>query len=189
MDNNSRSERTRTAVIQSALTIIARDGPHRLTLDAIAKESGISKGGVMHQFPTKQAVIRALLDHQTQHFEGIYESFMAEQGAEHAHPQLAARINGAREAIAQPNSIALAIMAAMAQEPGLLTTQRDNDAGNLAKIRAETDDPDLATLRWLAALGMTLSHMIGLSPLSDADRDRLFARLLDERRWEGLANH
>ena len=37
MDNASRSERTRKAVLQAALTIIARDGPARLTLDAIAR--------------------------------------------------------------------------------------------------------------------------------------------------------
>ena len=46
MDNPSRSEKTRNAVIQAALAIIARDGPGRLTLDAIARESGISKGGL-----------------------------------------------------------------------------------------------------------------------------------------------
>ena len=57
MENAARSERSRKAAIQAALTIIARDGPGRLTLDAIARESGISKGGVMHQFRTKEAVL------------------------------------------------------------------------------------------------------------------------------------
>jgi len=50
MDNATRSERSRTAAIQAALTIIARDGPGKLTFDAIARESGMSKGGLMHQF-------------------------------------------------------------------------------------------------------------------------------------------
>jgi len=30
--------------------------------------------------------------------------------------------------------------------------------------------------------------MFGMSPLSDADRERLFARLQDNSRWEGLAS-
>jgi AcrR family transcriptional regulator len=64
MDNTSRSERTRNLVIEAARVIIARDGPQRLTLDAIAREAGISKGGLMHQFGNKTAVIRALLENQ-----------------------------------------------------------------------------------------------------------------------------
>ena len=45
MDNATRSERSRNVALDAALVIIARDGPGRLTLDAIARESGLSKGG------------------------------------------------------------------------------------------------------------------------------------------------
>ncbi len=189
MDNNSRSERTRKLVIESALAIIARDGPNRLTLDAIAKEGGISKGGVMHQFPNKEAVLRALLDHQREHFHGTREHYLGEHAAEHSHPQLAGHIAGARQAATESNSVALAIMAAMAQEPGLLASVRERDVDHLAAIRAEAADPDLATLRWEAARGIVLSHLLGMSPLSAEDRERLFARLLDDRQWEAISDH
>lgn len=43
MDNASRSERSRNVALDAALVIIARDGPGRLTLDAIARESGLPK--------------------------------------------------------------------------------------------------------------------------------------------------
>jgi AcrR family transcriptional regulator len=189
MDNNSRSERTRGAVISAALAIIARDGPSRLTLDAIAKEAGISKGGVMHQFPTKEAVLRALLDHQRDYFQGSFARYQQEHGAEHSRPRLAGRIASAREAATQPNSLALAIMAAMAQDPSLLSSVRDGDAVVLEEIRQEGPDPDLATLRWLAARGLVTTALMGMCPLSPEDRDRLFARLLDDGRWDGLADH
>lgn len=186
MDNHSRSERTRSLIIQSALAIVARDGPSRLTLDAIAKESGISKGGVTHQFPNKEAVLRALLDHQTEHFQQSFERYLA-GGDGHAHPQLAAHIAVAREAATQTNSIALALMAAMAQEPGLLSPVRDKDGENLAAIRDEAADPDLATLRWMAARGLVVTALLGMCPLSPEERDRLFDRLLDDKQWERLA--
>lgn len=190
MDNTSRSERTRTLVIQSALAIIARDGPNRLTLDAIAREAGISKGGVMHQFPTKEAVLRALLDHQRDHFRQSTERYLAEHGAEHAHPHLAGHIAGAREAAAESNSVALAIMAAMAQDPSLLSSVLERDRDHLRAIREEARDPDLATLRWEAARGIVITHLLGMSPLTAEDRERLFARLLDEKCWEDLpASH
>jgi AcrR family transcriptional regulator len=69
MDNATRSERSRNAVLEAALAIIARGSPGRLTLDAITRESDISKGGLIHQFRTKEAVLEALLQRQTEHFE------------------------------------------------------------------------------------------------------------------------
>src|SRR6266436_1598840 len=77
MDNVTRSERSRKAALQAALTIIARDGPGRLTLDAIARESGLSKGGLMHQFRTKEGVLKALLERQMAHFEEFSTRYRA----------------------------------------------------------------------------------------------------------------
>lgn len=183
MDNAIRSERTRSAVIQAALAIIARDGPGRLTLDAIARESGISKGGLMHQFRSKEAVLKALLEHQIGHFEDVYRGYMAEHGASRSQPHLAAQLATMREAVAQPNSVAFAIFGAVAQEPGLLSLTREIDAGRIDAIKAEAVDPDLALLRWAAAQGLVLATLFGLSPLSPEERDRLFDRLLDDGQW------
>ena len=187
MDNTSRSERTRTAAIQAALAIIARDGPGRLTLDAISRESGISKGGLMHQFPTKTAVLKALLDHQVAYFEAFSRKYMAEHGAALAHPHLATQIATTRESIAGANPIAFAIIGAMAQEPDLLSITKERSAETIRAIKAEAADPELATLRWAAALGLALTVMFGMSPLGEAERERLFDRLLDDKQWSALA--
>src|SRR5438445_7766724 len=115
MDNTSRSERTRNAAIQAALAIIARDGPGRLTLDAIAQESGISKGGLTHQFRTKEAVLKALLEHQIEYFQDFSRKYLGEHGSSQAEPHLAAQIATLREAIAQPHSVAFALLGAATQ--------------------------------------------------------------------------
>lgn len=187
MDNTIRSERTRSAVIQAALAIIARDGPGRLTLDAIARESGISKGGLMHQFRSKEAVLKALLEHQIGHFEAFYRAYMAEHAASQSQPHLAAQLATMREAVAQPNSVAFAIFGAVAQEPRLLSLTREIDTGRIEAIKAEAIDPDLALLRWAAAQGLVLATLFGLSPLSAEERERLFDRLLDDGQWSALA--
>lgn len=187
MDNTTRSERTRNAVIQAALAIIARDGPGQLTLDAIARESGISKGGLMHQFRSKEAVLKALMEHHVAYFEEFTRSYLAEFGATQAQPHLAAAIATAREALAKPNSVAFAVMGAVAQDPTLLSVPRELDATSVERIKAEAQDPDLATLRWLAARGLTTTAMLGMCPLSEAERARLFDRLADDRQWSPLA--
>jgi AcrR family transcriptional regulator len=187
MDNASRSERSRNATLQAALVIIARDGPGRLTLDAISRESGMSKGAVTHQFHTKEAVLKALLDQQTEYFEEFSRRYLATAGAGRPQPELAAEIAVAREAISKPHSVAFAILGALAKEPNLLADARATSKRKVKAIKAEADDPELALLRWSAARGLILASMFGLCPFSNKEREQLFERLLDDAQWTQLA--
>lgn len=187
MDNATRSERSRAAAIQAALAIIARDGPGRLTLDAIARESGISKGGVMHHFRTKEAVVKALLEHLTERFGQFNQEYLAEIGPDKPGAILEAQIATLRESLATPHSAFFAILGAVAENPGLLSINREAEAEALEAVKAEAADPELAVLRWMAARGLHLTTILGTCPVSAEERDRLFDRLLDDARWSGLS--
>src|SRR5687767_7614478 len=58
----SDSAATRQRLLEAANRIVRRDGGARLTLDAVAAEAGVSKGGVLYHFPNKDALIGAMLD-------------------------------------------------------------------------------------------------------------------------------
>lgn len=187
MDNATRSERSRQAAIQAALAIIARDGPGRLTLDAIARESGISKGGVMHHFRTKESVVTALLEHLTERFGKFTREYLAEIGPDKPGAILEAQIATLRESIDTPHSAFFAILGAVAENPDLLSINREAEAEALEAVKAEAADPDLAVLRWMAARGLHLTTLLGTCPLSTEERDRLFDRLIDDARSPALA--
>lgn len=183
MDNATRSARSRNAVLEAAIAIIARDGPARLTLDAIARESGISKGGLTHQFGTKEAVLKALIERRTEFFDDFARAYRKEKGALLPQPHLAVQIAALREGAATPRSLFLALFGAAAADPGLLSATRESLHGDLATIKAEAPDPDGSILRWVAAWGLNLTTLLGLSPLTQEERDRLFERLLDDDQW------
>ncbi len=44
-------------LLESAAMIAGRDGIASLSLNAVAREAGVSKGGLLHHFPNKQALI------------------------------------------------------------------------------------------------------------------------------------
>lgn len=184
MENAIRSENTRKAVIKAALTIIARDGARRLTLDAIARECGISKGGLMHQFHNKEAVLKALLEHQIEYFAEFRKKH-PQEAVSGPDPVLKTQIAILREATENPNSVAHALIAVIAEEPGLLRQMNEITAQSVAAIKGETADPELAVLRWAAAMGILLSTLMGLNDFTAEDRARLFDRLLDSSRWNG----
>ena len=187
MDNPTRSERSRAAAIQAALTIISRDGPGQLTFDAISRESGISKGGLMHQFQTKGNVLKALLEHRTEYFENFSRDYLAKIGPDHPSAALLVQIATTRESMVQQDSVGHAILAALVEDPTLLSAIRESDAKRIKRVKSEAADPELALLRWEAARGLALTSLLGLCPLSDKERGRLFDRLLDERQWAGCS--
>lgn len=52
---------TSDTIIDAAMTIVRDQGVARLTLDAAAKEAGISKGGVLYHFKSKDDLIRGMV--------------------------------------------------------------------------------------------------------------------------------
>jgi AcrR family transcriptional regulator len=186
MDNATRSARSRSAVLEAAIAIMARDGPGRLTMDAIARESGISKGGVIHQFGTKEAVLKALIERSAENFAEFASAYRREKGAALPQPYLAMQIAALREAATTSRSSLQALLGAAAAEPNLLSTTRNDLIESLETIRAEAPDPDLSILRWVAAWGLNLTTLLGLSPLTQAERDCLFERLLDAKQWTAV---
>ncbi|RKR31591.1 TetR family transcriptional regulator [Paraburkholderia sp. BL17N1] len=188
MDNQTRSEISRRRAIAAAFSILTRDGVGGLTFDSLSRESGISKGGLLHQFRTKQGVLYALLEHQRQQFEQIARSYIAKEGASKAEPNLAAQIAIYRESVNQPHSVARAILAAIIESPTLLDDMKVADAGKMQALQDEAADLDLSLLRYFAASGLAFHSLLGLSPLADSTRNRLFDRLLDEESWQGQAS-
>lgn len=54
----------RAIVLESAARVFGSGGFHGATLSAIASASGISKAGLVHHFPTKEALLMAVLEHR-----------------------------------------------------------------------------------------------------------------------------
>jgi AcrR family transcriptional regulator len=60
----------RHQLLDVAARLCIENGLHALTLDAVAKEAGVSKGGLLHHFPSKQALLEALSNACLEDFEG-----------------------------------------------------------------------------------------------------------------------
>ncbi|TMZ54700.1 TetR/AcrR family transcriptional regulator, partial [Klebsiella pneumoniae] len=52
----------RTSMIEAAERVARRDGPGAVTVEAVIREAGVSRGGLMYHFPSKLDLIRALVE-------------------------------------------------------------------------------------------------------------------------------
>jgi len=65
----TRAEDTRARILHGAEEVVLRDGVAHLTLEAAASEAGISKGGILYHFPTRAALVTAMVERLGSQFD------------------------------------------------------------------------------------------------------------------------
>ncbi|GAA0966890.1 TetR/AcrR family transcriptional regulator [Acrocarpospora macrocephala] len=62
---------TKRRVLDGALDLLRAEGGGSITLDAAAKQVGLTKPGLMYHFPTKDALMLAVVDHVAARWEEL----------------------------------------------------------------------------------------------------------------------
>lgn len=70
---------TRRRLIEAALRVLQKQGLAGLALDAVARDAGVSKGGLLHHFPSKDALIEALLRQLFEDFATRAQHYYAQE--------------------------------------------------------------------------------------------------------------
>src|SRR5215471_19314275 len=73
------TQTTRQQIIHAAFALIRRKGVARLTIEAVAQEAGLSKGGVLYHFRSKEALIQAMVASLVERFDSDIEAARREE--------------------------------------------------------------------------------------------------------------
>lgn len=163
----------RNEVIEAAGRVAAREGVTRLTLDAVAAEAGISKASVLYDYRTKQALIKAIIEHRVARETARIRSFVDRQEGK---PDSA--ILGLIEAVRQEDAssdrdVALDLAVALNQHNDLRAVIHDSLAAFLADVEETAAHPRRARVMFLAVEGLKLIEAFGFFKWSQAERDQL----------------
>jgi AcrR family transcriptional regulator len=151
---------TRDRVLEAAYAVAGQSGVTAVTLDAVANRAGVSKGGLLYHFPSKEALVSGMVDGLCRAFADLADA------AERADPVPAGR--SARAYLAASagelwqSSRWLALVGALITDPGLLDSWRAWVASGRAADQAENADPVAAAIVRLAADGLWLAGVLGL---------------------------
>ena len=156
--------RTRDRLLDAAGTVVMRDGAQALTLDAVAEEAEVSKGGLLYHFKSKRDLV-----------EGMIERWMAEfqREIDSSDP---AFVRGYVKASA-PAGNELGMLAALVADPSLLVAVRRQYGIWQDRVEREGRDPVDATVARLAADGLWLAELLGMGPPTGALREDVLRRL------------
>jgi len=178
---------SREKILDAAAELVGEIGAGRLTLEAVAEKAGLSKGGLLYNFPTKEALLQGMIQRMIDQVASEREA-LRERAA--PGPNLEARIltktllnmccGGKMQ------EVATGLLAATAENPRLLDPLRQVIAATLEQLKSTSEDLDAALLAWLATEGLSNLEMHNLSPFSEEDRDRI-VKAIDRLVTKGIA--
>jgi AcrR family transcriptional regulator len=171
---------TRDSILQAAGRVVLAEGVNGMTLEAVAREAGVSKGGLLYHFPNKEALIAAMMTQLNAEYGATIERQLAQDEA-HDQPGhwLRAYVRSTFDTDREFLDLSASLMAAINTNPALLDPFRESFARWQQQAEQDGLDPALATVIRLAADGLWLAELFGLAPPGEPLRTQLFKKLLE----------
>jgi AcrR family transcriptional regulator len=173
----------RDRILDAAETVVAGVGAARLTLEGVAKEAGISKGSVVYDYGSKQALLEAMVQRAVAR-DNAFNDAAAQSCEASENRTLHGRIAAAAEPFPDAfRAVALNICAALAQDRDLRSAIQQNQSAVIARIRDEADGARGPMLAYLALEGLKLLESLDYHQWPEAERKALLADI----RWLAAA--
>lgn len=172
----TRTPKARDKVLEAARRIVETKGAGHLTFDELATESGVTRGGITYHFPTKEALLKGLIEADIEDWERT--AVELESTPECGCSRTAALMGQIRCNLdpldAGHRRFVSGLMGAAMTDPSLLDPIRNHQRKKFSEWR--WDDADVMRyLMLLAAEGVFWQDFFDLNPLPPEVRARLTA--------------
>ena len=167
---------SRQRIVDAAIDIAINQGPKVLTLDKVADKCGMSKGGVMHHFKNKEALLEALLANMMDTFRCYEDDIVSEQDA----LLPITRVLKSREQIHDHVNLDYAriLLVAATEGESLMAPIQARFEEFVEELKADESRYFDSLLLWLAADGLSFQDLISVSPFSEDERKSIRHKLI-----------
>lgn len=169
----------RERLLDAAERVVAESGATHLTLDAVAKSAGVSKGGLLYHFPSKEALLEGML---ARHFEDVDAEVarrVSKRGGKSSRADMfRERIKVLLELHPERPAVGAAMVAASADNPEHMAPCRAQYRKLLNEFARLPGGFERAAMVLLAVQGLLLAELLHLSPYTPQERSRLVKVLL-----------
>lgn len=155
-------------ILNAASKVVADRGIFNLTIEAVAIEAGISKGGLLYHYPSKEVLVEKMVEHLAENYQEKIEK-RANLDQEEKGKWTRAYLDVTFNRTYQNKDMNAGLLAAKAINPELLAPIREVYSEWQEAVDKDEIDQILATIVRLAADGMWLSDLFDLHPI-DAER-------------------
>jgi len=161
----SNSKNKKQNILTAAADIVKEEGVAKLTLEAVAKKAGLSKGGLLYHYSSKEALIMGMVQDWTYSYINSIESLVRENTKSQASNWTSAYVQATFSDLNNNNRLSSALIAAMFTNPSLLEEFKKEYDILLGKLMNDGIDPIKVTIVRLAIDGLWFSQIFDLAPL------------------------
>lgn len=167
---------SKDAILDAAEGVVCESGAAHMTLDGVAERAGISKGGLMYSFPTKAALLQAMIGRLIEKIEGLREEIRAEYG-DTKPSEVLIEIKLLSKLDEMGSGPASALLATAANQPDLMEPFRDEMRRRFADRVLSAKDARRSTIL-LAATGLHFASLLDVPFLDPKQRKKAYEDLL-----------
>ncbi|WP_309084976.1 TetR/AcrR family transcriptional regulator [Chelativorans sp.] len=169
-----RSANSKQRILDAASELARTEGSAHLSLDAVAARAGISKGGLLYNFPTKTALLKALVQQFIEHFEATLNAVGNAAGGG---PLARDYFEVALEDLQNARPPSSGLLAALSEDPELLSPVRQFNRKLLDRMKSGSTDYTAVLMLFMVLEGMRCQKLLGTEVLTADERNNLLKRL------------
>lgn len=168
----------RGALLDAAERVALRNGAGQLTMDAVAAEAGVSKGGVLYAFPSKDALIDAMFSRVFAAMDAIADAFLTAAG-DTPENRVRAHVLGSKGASDLVTERSLALIANFMRSPQYRKGAQDYYRDVMGRLDLSKPVGRRARLALLACEGALMLRGFDFHPISETDWQAIHADILE----------
>jgi AcrR family transcriptional regulator len=170
---------TRDTILDAAERLIARDGVQHLTIGRVAEEAAVSRGGLFYHFPSKEALVQAMVQRMVDGWQAALDTVVAQDPEPYgrftrAYARLVLRADDERTEAT--GAVMGALIAGLAFDPRLLDPLHARLRAWQAQSEAELDPAAAAVVR-LTTHALWTNELLLTNTISPELRRAIVARL------------
>ena len=178
MNKKRSSTDTRELILSAAANVVLNQGASKMTLEAVAKEAGVSKGGLLYHFPSKDALIEGMIEHMVQGLtDRIREAYEHDEFGTNQGRWLRALTIANFQS--EDLELSAGLTAAVLLQPDLLEANRRAYETRQQLIEQDGVDIVWATIIRLVGDGIWFSELLGFAPPREPLKSQILERLLN----------
>ncbi|WP_019911082.1 TetR/AcrR family transcriptional regulator [Paenibacillus sp. HW567] len=182
MDSQARDQENipkRKLILMAASSVMKELGGEQLTLELVAKRAGVSKGGLLYHFPSKEALVLGVVEEMTNVFEAdIARRIEQDKDKEDCGRWSRAYIESTFDDAGVGNEMGPVLSSALFFNPESLQSMRSAYEKWQHNIENDGLDPVQSTIARLAADGLWFAEMFGLAPPDQDLKQKIRNQLL-----------
>lgn len=167
----------RDRILEAAESTVVEVGAGHLSLDLVAERAQVSKGGLLYHYPSKEALLKAMIERMQQRLD-VLRTAAEEESTPGPWRDVQAQARLMLKIQPGDKQLMSSLVAAMANQPELLEPVRRRYVQRFKALARDPENFTRKALFWLATDGLCLTELLSISPLTKVQRRQVLEELI-----------